>query len=599
MEKLRTNDKVLEVKNLRISFRTNTGTVKAVRGIDFSLRKGKTLAIVGESGSGKSVTSKAILGILANNKIVEDGQIIYDGKDLLKLNEEQFTKIRGVKISMIFQDPLSSLNPIMKVGKQLTEAMYLKAKATRKEAFKYLVEVNKVLLTECEKENVNEINAMIKEINNMKLGSDFNALVENHKHLFVEAINKSIEKQKDAIKNALVTINNFKDTELADEYSFNTNKVKAEAKKIGLELKKAIFNLQIEADDIIEVYESSLEFYVKSYEEAIKQTEERRILLEKHNVKSVYDLPAEIRVGLKEVIVDKSVYFKDIVDSTNQLIEHLNFILNDKDFIADNIVNDLMKYYVEQIIASKTILTKEETKKRAIKLLEEVGINDPEKRFNQYPFEFSGGMRQRIVIAIALSSNPEVLICDEPTTALDVTIQAQILELINKLKAEKNLSIIFITHDLGVVANMADDIAVMYAGKIVEYGTVYDIFYDPRHPYTWALLGSMPDLDTKEKLDAIPGTPPNMLLPPKGDAFASRNKYALEIDYEAQPPFFKVSDTHYAATWLLDEYAPEVEAPKIVKQRIINSLKKNSSNKPSYTLEKNSILNHLGGKEDE
>lgn len=599
MEKLRTNDKVLEVKNLRISFRTNTGTVKAVRGIDFSLRKGKTLAIVGESGSGKSVTSKAILGILANNKIVEDGQIIYDGKDLLKLNEEQFTKIRGVKISMIFQDPLSSLNPIMKVGKQLTEAMYLKAKATRKEAFKYLVEVNKVLLTECEKENVNEINAMIKEINNMKLGSDFNALVENHKHLFVEAINKSIEKQKDAIKNALVTINNFKDTELVDENSFNANKVKAEAKKIGLELKKAIFNLQIEADDIIEVYESSLEFYVKSYEEAIKQTEERRILLEKHNVKSVYDLPAEIRVGLKEVIVDKGVYFKDIVDSTNQLIEHLNFILNDKEFIANNIVNDLIKYYVEQIIASKTILTKEETKKRAIKLLEEVGINDPERRFNQYPFEFSGGMRQRIVIAIALSSNPEVLICDEPTTALDVTIQAQILELINKLKAEKNLSIIFITHDLGVVANMADDIAVMYAGKIVEYGTVYDIFYDPRHPYTWALLGSMPDLDTKEKLDAIPGTPPNMLLPPKGDAFASRNKYALEIDYEAQPPFFKVSDTHYAATWLLDEYAPEVEAPKIVKQRIINSLKKNSSNKPSYTLEKNSILNHLGGKEDE
>ncbi len=599
MEKLRTNDKVLEVKNLRISFRTNTGTVKAVRGIDFALRKGKTLAIVGESGSGKSVTSKAILGILANNKIVEDGQIIYDGKDLLKLNEEQFTKIRGVKISMIFQDPLSSLNPIMKVGKQLTEAMYLKAKATRKEAFKYLVKVNKVLLTECEKENINEINAMIKEINNMKLGFDFNALVESHKHLFVDAINKSIEKQKDAIKVALATINNFKDTELVDENSFNPNKIKIEAKKIGLELKKAVFNLQIEADDIIEVYESSLEFYVKSYEEAIKQTEERRILLEKHNVKSVYDLPAEIRVGLKEVIVDKSVYFKDIVDSTNQLIEHLNFILNDKEFIADNIVNDLMKYYVEQIIASKTILTKEETKKRAITLLEEVGINDPERRFNQYPFEFSGGMRQRIVIAIALSSNPEVLICDEPTTALDVTIQAQILELINKLKAEKNLSIIFITHDLGVVANMADDIAVMYAGKIVEYGTVYDIFYDPRHPYTWALLGSMPDLDTKEKLDAIPGTPPNMLLPPKGDAFASRNKYALEIDYEAQPPFFKVSDTHYAATWLLDEYAPEVEAPKIVKQRIINSLKKNSSNKPSYTLEKNSILNHLGGKEDE
>jgi oligopeptide transport system ATP-binding protein len=177
-------------------------------------------------------------------------------------------------------------------------------------------------------------------------------------------------------------------------------------------------------------------------------------------------------------------------------------------------------------------------------------------------------MRQRIVIAIALSANPDVLICDEPTTALDVTIQAQILELINRIKKERNLSIIFITHDLGVVANMADRIAVMYAGKIVEYGTAEDVFYDPKHPYTWALLSSMPDLDTNEKLDAIPGTPPNMIYPPVGDAFAERNKYALEIDYEQQPPMFKVSETHSAATWLLHPNAPKVELPKIIKDRI-------------------------------
>ena len=177
-------------------------------------------------------------------------------------------------------------------------------------------------------------------------------------------------------------------------------------------------------------------------------------------------------------------------------------------------------------------------------------------------------MRQRIVIAIALAADPDLLICDEPTTALDVTIQSQILELINKLKAERGLSIIFITHDLGVVANMADDIAVMYAGKIVEYGTADDIFYDPRHPYTWALLSSMPDLDTKEKLDAIPGTPPNMIYPPKGDAFAQRNKYAMKIDFEEHPPFFKVSDTHYAATWLLHPDAPKVEMPKMITDRI-------------------------------
>ena len=196
-------------------------------------------------------------------------------------------------------------------------------------------------------------------------------------------------------------------------------------------------------------------------------------------------------------------------------------------------------------------------------------------RYRQYPFEFSGGMRQRIVIAIALSANPDILICDEPTTALDVTIQAQILELINNLKKERNLSVIFITHDLGVVANMADDIAVMYAGKIVEYGTADDVFYDPRHPYTWALLSSMPDLDTKEKLDAIPGTPPNMIYPPEGDAFAARNKYAMQIDFEQQPPMFQVSETHSAATWLLHPDAPAVEKPKIITDRIQRMKQKN------------------------
>ena len=204
----------------------------------------------------------------------------------------------------------------------------------------------------------------------------------------------------------------------------------------------------------------------------------------------------------------------------------------------------------------------------AIRTMEQVGIAEARKRYRQYPFEFSGGMRQRIVIAISLMADPDILICDEPTTALDVTIQAQILELINNLKRERNLSVIFITHDLGVVANMADDIAVMYAGKIVEYGTADDIFYDPRHPYTWALLSSMPDLDTKEKLDAIPGTPPNMIYPPVGDAFADRNKYAMEIDFEMQPPMFEISETHKAATWLLHPDAPKVEIPKIITDRI-------------------------------
>jgi len=336
-------NKIIEVKDLRISFKTQYGILHATRGISFDLKKGETLAIVGESGSGKSVTARAIMGLLAGNAIYEDGTIMYQGLDLLQLPEDQFYQIRGSKISMIFQDPMSSLNPIMRVGDQIAEALRFKRNMPRKMA-----------------------------------------------------------------------------------------------------------------------------------------------------------------------------------------------------------------------------------RREAIELMRQVGIPEPEKRYTQFPFQFSGGMRQRIVISIALANDAEVLICDEPTTALDVTIQGQILDLINSLKEKRGLSVIFITHDLGVVANVADRIAVMYAGKVVETGTSDEIFYNPKHPYTWALLSSIPNLATSTKLDAIPGTPPNMIYPPKGDAFAPRNKYALDIDFEEEPPLFKVSETHYAATWLLHPDAPKVELPSAVQ-----TLKKN------------------------
>ena len=201
-------------------------------------------------------------------------------------------------------------------------------------------------------------------------------------------------------------------------------------------------------------------------------------------------------------------------------------------------------------------------------MLKAVGIPDPERRYKQYPHEFSGGMRQRVVIAIAVACKPQILICDEPTTALDVTIQAQILELIRRLQKEQNMTIIYITHDLGVVANVADRVAVMYAGRIVEEGTAEEIFYSPAHPYTWALLSSMPDLDTRGRLDAIPGTSPNMVAPPPGDAFADRNPYALAIDLEEAPPRFPITETHWAATWLLHPDAPHPEMPAALKERV-------------------------------
>ncbi|WP_438478832.1 ABC transporter ATP-binding protein [Streptococcus pluranimalium] len=221
---------------------------------------------------------------------------------------------------------------------------------------------------------------------------------------------------------------------------------------------------------------------------------------------------------------------------------------------------------ITEVIIKHQRKSKAEAKKMAISYMESVGIPEAEKRFKEYPFQYSGGMRQRIVIAIALACRPDILICDEPTTALDVTIQAQIIKLLKDLQAEYNFTTIFITHDLGVVASIADKVAVMYAGDIVEYGTVEDIFYDPRHPYTWSLLSSLPQLaDETGVLFSIPGAPPSLYKPIKGDAFAPRSRYAMQIDFEEDAPKFAVTETHWAKTWLLHPEAPKVEKPEAIQ----------------------------------
>ena len=487
-------EKVLSVNNLVINFKTDNGILKAVRDVSFDLYQGETLCIVGESGSGKSVTSKTIMGILANNAIIADGNIIYRGENLLEVSEDEFYKIRGHKIGMIFQDPLSSLNPIVKIGKQITEAMLLNADKLKlmyndlisDDLIRYkntLAKMNIAITTEQKK-----LDAFIAETKAKE------GLTPEQK-----AANKALIQQKKA---------EFKDFEkkVRDEYMGKAKELKVVLTETEKKAKKQVAEYKAQVTD--------------EYKQRQKELKQR-----------LASASGEEKAALKQELAQLKVEFE------NQLS-----------------------------------ITKAEAKRRALEIMREVGIPEPERRFEQYPFEFSGGMRQRIVIAIALTASPEILICDEPTTALDVTIQAQILELINKIKAERNLSCIFITHDLGVVANMADRVAVMYAGKIVEYGTADEIFYDPRHPYTWALLSSIPDVDSKEKLEAIPGTPPNMIYPPQGDAFAIRSKYAMNIDFREEPPFFKVSDTHYAATWLLDEKAPKVEMPRIVSERIRNSL---------------------------
>ncbi|MBO0453131.1 ABC transporter ATP-binding protein [Candidatus Enterococcus murrayae] len=334
-------EKILEVNNLTISFDTYAGKVRAIRGVDFDLNKGETLAIVGESGSGKSVTTRTIMRLLSSNATIDEGQILFKGQNLVDKSEKEMQKIRGREIAMIFQDPMTSLDPTMTIGKQVAESL------------------------------------------------------RKHKNV-----------------------------------------------------------------------------------------------------------------------------------------------------------------------------SKKESLKAALDLLNLVGIPEAEKRLKNYPHQFSGGQRQRIVIAIALICNPEILIADEPTTALDVTIQAQILELLKEIQEKIETSIIFITHDLGVVANVADRVAVMYAGKIVEVGTAEEIFYNPQHPYTWGLLGSMPTLDSRnDRLYAIPGSPPDLLDPPKGDAFYPRNEFALKIDAEMEPPFFELSETHKAATWLLAPQGPAVNPPAEIQRR--------------------------------
>ena len=498
-------EKIIEVRDLSISFKTDHGILRAVRGVSFDLYKGETLCIVGESGSGKSVTSKAIMGILAANAVVDSGSIIYLGEDLLQVAEEQFHKIRGHKIGMIFQDPLSSLNPIVRIGKQITEATLINSNKL-KTMYDDLISEDLIAYKNCDaRKNI--------AINHIK----------NKSEEQIGALKKQISATKDAAE-------------------------KAKAKETIKQIKKA-------------------------------QKEEISAIVANYKV-DILPLRAKLKDAEKKAKVKVARYKEQVLADYKAALEAENNSFREKIAgLSDaNSLAMAKKEHQEAVVAiqNKKIdslrITKAEAKRRALEIMREVGIPEPEKRFRQYPFEFSGGMRQRIVIAIALTETPEILICDEPTTALDVTIQGQILELIKKIQKERNLSCIFITHDLGVVANMADRVAVMYAGKIVEYGTAEEVFYDPRHPYTWALLSSIPDVDSQERLEAIPGTPPNMIYPPKGDAFAARSRYAMNIDFDRQPPLFKVSETHYAATWLLYSGAPKVEMPRIVSERIRNNL---------------------------
>ena len=389
------------------------------------------------------------------------------------------------------------------------------------------------------------------------------------------SLKKTLENKKKAIADLESAVNFFK------AGNFTENDAMARSKTVNSSVRAAIDPLAVVKDNIAYTFGGAFEREVEKYFFYIKNNPKEEARFAKQTAKREALLARGKRVDWQVIpksVIEPEEQIKNIVSVLTRVINKFKADVDNAGNIdVDKRCLEIIDFLKEKAAQVVYVLTKRIAKEKAIKLMDEVGIPEARMRFRQYPFEFSGGMRQRIVIAIALSANPDILICDEPTTALDVTIQAQILELINRLKKERDLSIIFITHDLGVVANMADRIAVMYAGKIVEYGTANEVFYNPQHPYTWALLSSMPDLDTNEKLDAIPGTPPNMIYPPVGDAFAERNKYAMEIDFEMQPPMYEVSPTHFAATWLLHPNAPKVEIPKIITERI-NRMKERGGN---------------------
>ena len=562
-------DKILEVNNLTISFKTDNGLVRAVRGVSFDLEPGETLCIVGESGSGKSVTSKAIMGILAANAVIDDGSIMYQGENLLELHEDEFHKIRGKKIGMIFQDPLSSLNPIVRVGKQITEAMLInsnKIKIMYEDLISKEFIAYKNCISKCDIRSKNAKARSEKAIE--KLQDDFKAALEKTKKEAKAAKQEVAAKYEGLIASCVMELNSLspEDTEAVASYKAKINELKAASRSemlaIDVAAKEKVANINAQKPaikaKIVEI-KADLETKLSEYK-AEKDTK-------------LPDLKAKLAVRKAEAKVEVAEYKANVTRAHNAKINELRGSIAQLDSTNAEDAAKIaeLKQQIEQEnveFKNKFKITKAAAKAKALEIMREVGIPLPEKRFRQYPFEFSGGMRQRIVIAIALTASPQVLICDEPTTALDVTIQAQILELIKKIQKERNIACIFITHDLGVVANMADRVAVMYAGKIVEYGTSEEIFFDPRHPYTWALLSSIPDIDSKERLEAIPGTPPNMIFPPVGDAFALRSRYAMSIDFKQEPPYFKVTDTHYAKTWLLHPDAPKVEMPKIVSERI-------------------------------
>ena len=564
---------LLSVQDLVVKFHVRGRVLTAIRGISLDIYENESIAIVGESGSGKSVFTKTFANMLDSNGFVDQGKIIFSDETLadfkVTLGDAQKRVIHRIENRLNEFSRLENGAEIYKQMKCLeSEAKHKAALSTEEEAA-FEKRLEDLRYDQAETFNMKQTLDPKKERDKVHQASaQLSSLDKQIKALIAEK-DATVKQRATAAKqdNAYQAEYSRKMEALKKQYAtLCENSVTQEQKARNVQLAKEVY-LSVGRYDVV-----TRQRILRKLMSCLKQAMRQGLDLTSDDVRNDVFAPAIYRVKLLDE-TENQLHGKCIFDIAN--IKYNKDLAQIRGKRIATVFQDPMTSLnpiltigdqISSIILKHQNCSEREAKIRAIELMKKVGIPNAENRYDDYPFQYSGGMRQRIVIAIALSCQPKILICDEPTTALDVTIQAQILKLIKDLQKEFGYTIVFITHDLGVVANVADRVAVLYAGQIVELGTVEDVFYDPRHPYTWAMLSSLPQLAQRNtELYSITGTPPSLYNSIVGDPFAPRNPYCLKIDTLQDAPMFQVSETHFAKTWLLDPRAPKIEKPEAIQ----------------------------------
>ena len=567
------NKVLLSVRDLVVKFKVRGRILTAIRNISLDIYENESIAIVGESGSGKSVFTKTFAGMLDSNGFIDQGSIIFDDAELadttVSLTAQARRTIASAAKKLNAASALESGAETWQKLRALDEEKAARSTISPEELEALETEISELVFQRTELFNAKQTYDPSKEKELIrKTSKQINDLDQQIKNLQAERQNRIAQRKREAaadhafLKEAL-----RKEQELKALYKEQTSgSISDETKARNVILAKEI-ELSVGRYGPVKRRRTAAQL-VKALQKAMREGKD----LSNEDVRNAVFDPVTFRVRYLDETADhlhgtcvlNLANIKDATDWTQIRGTRIATVFQDPMTSLNPIIT--IGKQITSIIIKHQKCSEVEARRRALELMQKVGIPNAEKRFDDYPFQYSGGMRQRIVIAIALSCQPKILICDEPTTALDVTIQAQILKLLKDLQKEFNYTIVFITHDLGVVANVADRVAVMYAGQIVEYGDVEEVFYDPRHPYTWALLSSLPQLAERDtELFSITGTPPSLYNKIVGDPFAPRNAYCMKVDTLKEPPMFRVTDTHYAKTWLLDPRAPKVEKPRIIE----------------------------------